>query len=136
MTLDGERRGAQVSCSRPDVCDPSERVFERAVGAVDHSGVESDAGHHGEALAVHGADVDPPAYAGEPDFDGRADLLGDAEVGRQQVRGAGGNDRKGGVGAGERVDAALCQPVSAPGEDHFRTAGKGAAHLFRRLLAL
>jgi hypothetical protein len=40
------------------------------------------------------------------------------------------------VGAGESVDTALCQPVSAPGEDHFRAAGKSAAHVFRGLFAL
>ena len=106
------------------------------VGVADHRRVEAGAGHDGEALVVEPADVEPPAVAVQADGDGALDVLRDAEVRREQVRGPGGDDGERRVGPGEHVDAAPHGPVAAPGEDEVGALVERAPHLLGRLLGL
>ena len=64
------------------------------------------------------------------------DVMRDAEVGREQVRGPGGNDRDRGVGTGEHVDAALHHAVAAPDDDEVRAGIERGPHALRRLPTL
>ena len=99
-------------------------------------GVEAGAGHDGEPLAVEAADVELPPLPAQADEDGLLDVLRDAEVGREQVRGAGREDRERRVRAGHRVDAALHRAVAAPDEEQLGPLGQGTLHLLRREAAL
>ena len=84
-----ERLGAEVLRAGPDVGHASEPILERAVGLLDHRRVEAGSGHDGEALAVEPADIELAPFAAEADRDRLLDVLRDAEVRREQVRGAG-----------------------------------------------
>ena len=99
-------------------------------------GVEAGAGHHGEVLAVHHAEVERPASAVEADLHGLLDRGGDAEVGGQQVGRAGGQDRHVDRLAGDGVEAALHRAVAAPDEDEVGALAHGLLHRGRRLPAL
>ena len=102
---------AQVARPAPQVRRAADPLLE-VVGVADHRRVEPGAGHHGEALLAEAADVEPPAIAAQPDGDGALDVRGDPEVGREQVRRAGRQDREARVGAGEhaRCTAAPSRP--------------------------
>ena len=128
------RASPQVLRARPDVGDAAEAVLQPAVAGVpDHRGVEARARHDGEALAVEAADVEPAVGPCRPDRRRPADVLRDAEVGREQVRGAGGHDREARIGAREHVDAALHHPVAAPHEDELRAFVPAPADLLGRI---
>ena len=64
------------------------------------------------------------------------DVLRNPEVGREQVRRAGRDDREARRRAGEHVDAALHHPVAAPGEDELGALVERAPDLGGRLAAL
>ena len=113
----------------------AEAVLE-VVGALDHRRVEAGPGHHGEALAVEAADVEPAAVAVQRDLHGLRDVALDAEVRGEQVRGPGGDDRERDLGVLERVDAALHHPVAAPGEDQLGAVLQRPLDRARRPLAL
>jgi hypothetical protein len=57
-------------------------------------GVESGAGHDSEAFVVEPADVELVAVATEPDRHGFFDVLRNAEIRREEVGGAGRDDRQ------------------------------------------
>ena len=61
----------------------------------------------------------------QPDLDAPPRSLRDAEVGGEQVGGAGGDDRERAPGAGELVDAPLHHAVAAPHEEEVGTVGDG-----------
>ena len=67
-----------------------------------------------EALAVEPADVELAPLAAKPDRDSLLDVLRDAEVRREEVRGPGGHDREGGVRPGERIDRNAATVPSPP----------------------
>ena len=128
---------AQVLRAGPDVGGATEALLQPAVaGVADHRGVEAGAGHDGEALAVELADVELAAVAAEPDRHRLLDVLRDAEIRGEEVRGAGGDDREAHARPREDVDAALHHAVAAPGEDELGALVERALHLRRRLLAL
>src|SRR4029079_16592845 len=106
------------------------------VGVADHRGVEADARHDAEALAGEPADVEAAALAAQPDRDRLLDVRRDTEVRREEVRGAGGDDREARVPARELAEAASDGAVAAPGEHEVRALVEGAAHLRGRLLGL
>ena len=119
-----------------DVRGSAESVLQRSVGVADHQRVEAGAGHHREVLAVDLADVETPPVAVQADRDRGADVLRYLEVRREQVRGAGRDDRERDVGAGHRVDAALHHAVAAPHEDQVGAGGERLADALRRHLRL
>ena len=121
---------------RPDVGGAAEPVLQPPSARGDHVGVEARPGHHGEALAVHRADVDRARLAVQPGRDGAVDVLRDPEVGREQVGRAGRDDRDRRARPGERVDAALRHAVSAPDEEVVGALLAAASDLLWRLLAL
>ena len=122
-----ERLRAQVLRARPDVGEPAEAVLQAAVGVADHARVEAGAGHHGEALAVDPPDVDAARAARtEPISTACLDVLRDAEVGGEQVGGAGRDDRERRLVPGEDVDAALHHAVAAPHEDQLGARASSA----------
>ena len=131
-----ERLRAQVLGAGPDVGDATEAILEGPVRLLDHGRVEAGAGHHGEPLAVEAADVELPPLPAEADGDGLLDVLRDAEVGREEVRSAGGEDRERRVRAGHRVDAALDGAVAAPDEEQLGPLVQGALQLLRCEAAL
>ena len=59
------------------------------------------------------------AVTAEADRHGLLDVLRDAEVGSEQVRSAGRENRERRVRAGHRVDAALDGAVAAPDEEQL-----------------
>ena len=103
---------------------------------MDDQRVEPDPGHDRELLAVHVADVELAALALERRLDRAVDLLRDAEVRGEQVRGAGRHDRQRRVGSGEDVDAALDHAVAAPDEDQLRALVERRPDLLGSLAAL
>ena len=120
----------------PDVRGAAEPVLSVPSASLDHRGVEADAGHDREVLAVEASDVELAPLAVQPDRDGLLDVLRDAEVRREQVGGAGRQDRERCVRAGERVDAALHHPVAAPDEEQLGALGERRFDLLRRVRAL
>ena len=66
LDVGAESLRAQIARSAPDVRGAAEPVLE-VVGVADHAGVEAGARHHGEALTLEAADVEPPRRAAEPD---------------------------------------------------------------------
>ena len=72
----------------------------------------------------------------QPDRDRLLDVRRDAQVRREEVRGAGGDDREARVPARELADAAADGAVAAPGEHEVGALVEGAAHLRGRLLGL
>ena len=111
-----EHLGGEVLRAAPQVRDAADLVLE-VVGVADHRGVEADAGHDGEALAGEAADVEAPARAAQPDRDRLLDVLRDAEVRGEEVRGARREHGEAGVLARHLADAAAHGAVPAPGED-------------------
>ena len=131
-----ERLRAQVLGACPDVGDPPETVLERPIRLLDHGRVEAGAGHDGEPLAVEAADVELPPLPVQADCDGPLDVLRDPEIGREQVRSAGGEDHQRRVRACHRVDAPLERSVTAPHEEQLGPLGECALYLLRREAAL
>ena len=101
----------------PHIGQSPEAVLQAAVGLLHHDGVEAGAGHDREALAVDHADVEAAPGPVQGDVDRGGQVVGHAEVGGQQVGGAGRQDGDGDVCARHRVDAALHGPVAAPQEE-------------------
>jgi hypothetical protein len=87
-------------------------------------------------LAVDLAEVERPAGAGQRDVECLVELLGNAEVVCEQVRGACRDDCDRDVGTRDGVEAALDQAVPTPGDDQLRACLEGVADAFWRLLAL
>lgn len=114
---------AQAPGSGVHVRGLSDAVLEAAVGLLDHAGVEASTRHHSEALAIHRSRVDRSALAVQADSHRRAYVVWDAQVFRQQVRRARGNDRQGGARAGDGVDASLNGSVAAPDKDQLSAVG-------------
>ena len=114
-----ERLRPQVLGAGPDVGDATEAVLQAPFRLLDHRGVEAGAGHDGEPLPIEAAEVEHMAVTAEADRHGLLDVLRDAEVGREQVRSAGRENRERRVRAGHRVDAALDGAVAAPDEEQL-----------------
>ena len=131
-----ERLDTQILGCRPDVREAPVAVLRAAVGVADHAGVETRAGHDREVLAVHLPQVELPLLAREPDLDGFRDVVGNAQVRREEVRRSRRQDRERGVGAGHHVDAALHHAVAAPGEDRLGALGERLLDALGRVLAL
>src|SRR5689334_8093530 len=131
-----ERLRPEVLRAAPDIGDPSEAILELAVGLLDHRGVEAGAGHDREALAVEPADIELAPFSVQADRHSTPDVLRDPQVRREQVGGAGGQDRERRLRARQRVDRALDHPVAAPDEEQLGTVREGTLHLLGRELAL
>ena len=85
-----ERLVSEILGCRPDVRESSVLVLRAAVRVADHARVEAGACHHREVLAVHLPHVEPLLPAVQSDRHGLGDVVGDVEVGREEVRRAGG----------------------------------------------
>src|SRR4029077_11685948 len=89
-----------------------------------------------EAFAVEPTDIEFAPLTAEADQDRLLDVLRDAEVRRQQIGGAGRQDREWRLRAGHRVDRALDRPVAAPDEEQIGAVRERTLHLLRREAAL
>ena len=106
----------------PDVGQPAEALLGLPVGAADQLGVEAGPGHHREVLAVEPAEVERrsrPCSA----ISTAARLLRDAEVGGEQVRGAG---RQHADGTPEPASASM-QRCTIPSPPQTRTSSAPAS---------
>ena len=124
------RRAAHADVPRagPDVGRPTEAILQRAVGVADHQRVEPGAGHHGEVLAVDHADVERVALAVRARSRPRlGEVLRDAEVRREQVGGAGGDDRE----RRRRPAGASMQRCTMPSPPHTNTRSAPSASALR-----
>jgi hypothetical protein len=93
-----------------------------AVDLLDDAGVEAHAGGEGEvALAgypeVHALGLEAVGHAEEV-LGGVDHVVGDAECPAEDVGGAAGQGREGGVGAGQAVGGLVDGAVAAEGDDH------------------
>jgi hypothetical protein len=75
------------------------------VGFPDHSGVQPCAGHHRKALAVQRSGVQPTTIPVQADLNCLGEIGWDIQVGRQQIRCAGRQDRKDVIRPGHRRTA-------------------------------
>jgi hypothetical protein len=120
----------------PEVGQPAEPVLQPPVRVPDHLGVEADAGHDREVLAVDHPEVQlrPAAVQTDPHRLGK--VRGDAQVAGQQVGRARGDDGHRDRRAGQRVQAPLHGPVAAPDEHQLRACRQRRLGLFGGLPAL
>ena len=124
--LGAKRFQAHVVGAASDVRDAPEPLLHAPVSRIsNHRRVEAGAGHDREPLTVEAADVQPAALASKSDRDSLLDVLGDPEIGREEVRRSRGNDRERDRRTGENVNAALDHSVPAPGEDQLRALVEG-----------
>ena len=122
--------------ARDDVPEPPEPVFQAAVRLADHQRVDPRSRHDREPLAVHNPHVEGLTLPCEPDADGLLEVVRDAEVRREQVRGARGEDREGHRRVPDRIDATLDHAVAAPDEEQVDAVFEELRHFLRRELAL
>ena len=125
VDLRPERLRRRCFRAGPDVGQAAEAILQAAVGVADHPRVEARAGHDREALAVEAPDVEAAPAAGEPDLHRLLDVLRDSEVGREQVRGSGRDDRDGRAGAGSTSMQRCTMP--SPPHTKIRSASCASA---------
>jgi hypothetical protein len=130
------RAGRQVPDPGDDVGGATQPVLRAPVGVGDHPRVETRARHHHKALAVDRPGVQPSPVPVQPDLDRLGQIVRHLQVGRQQVRGPGGQDRHRRAGPRHRVDAALDGAVAAPDEQHVNPLGGGPASVLGCAAAL
>src|SRR3954447_1924889 len=136
LDLGLERRCPEALGAGPDVGGPAQLVLEAAVCVSDHVRVKAGAGHDGEPLAVQVDNVDLPLSTRQAVCDCAVDGGGKPEVGGEQVRGAGRDDRHARPAPGERVDAPLRHAVAAPHEEVLGAVLEKPLHLLGCLAAL
>ncbi len=136
LDLRPDRRGAELLRAGPEVRDAADGVLQPAVRLLQHLRVEPGACHDGEVLAVDRADVERPPGVAQSDRDGLFDVLGDLEMGCEQVGRSGGRDRERHAGPGEHVDAPLHRAVAAPRDHELGALAQRALDHLRRLAAL
>ena len=138
VDADLRRHGLVPHVAQPGqhVREPPGPVLQPAVCVIDHLCVESGPGHDGEVFAVQLAEVEPAARTVEGYAHGLRQVGRDTEVAGELVRGAGWDDRDGGVRAGEPVHAPLNHAVAAPHEYQIDTVLERAPGPLARLAAL
>ncbi len=107
----GDLRGAE------EVAQGAEGFLGGPAGLLNDLGVEPDAGELDKGMAVGKGEVDLAGVSGADDLPAGPEIPGDAEFFGEDVHGAGGQQAKGGLGAGETVDDFVDGPIASGGDD-------------------
>ena len=106
-----------------EVRRPPQRLLEQGRGVGDQGRVEAHARHHrevvalGQAVAADPSEVHRAVIAGEPGEHRRLEIVGQAQVAREQIAGAGGKDHERDATAGQAGHDGHHRAV-APAREH------------------